>query len=262
MEEFAQRANLTADQLIAELDKVGISAETFRDFVSAGLPVAQGGSGALPGTVPVSENDVDLALEAATRPGSAAGAGFGTGYPGARGRGRGGAAGTCNQPCRSTIRSEGAFAARRHRSIRPPRPRTGRRLDWVPLSNLPGCHRRGGAGAWSGRGVRAACGSGRRGAVHAARSWHWIRPKAPIQVTVEWAEFLLPNDPAEEIARLRAEVDVCYDLNAQAKGLAGRSADGHDQPASEIPSDVALELSRLDPGESSVALTRGGSGGS
>jgi peptidyl-prolyl cis-trans isomerase SurA len=79
----------------------------------------------------------------------------------------------------------------------------------------------------------------------------------PVRVTVEWAEALVPNDPAE-IARLRAAVDVCYDLNGDAADLPADRVTITTQPASEVPSDVAMELARLDPGESSVALERSG----
>jgi len=37
MEEFASRANLTAEQFVEALKQGGVEAETFRDFVSAGL---------------------------------------------------------------------------------------------------------------------------------------------------------------------------------------------------------------------------------
>jgi peptidyl-prolyl cis-trans isomerase SurA len=83
------------------------------------------------------------------------------------------------------------------------------------------------------------------------------RSVPPAKVTLEWAEALVPDDPAE-IARLRAAVDVCYDLNGPAAGLPAGRLTIATRPASEVPTDVGLELSRLDPGESSVALKRSG----
>lgn len=79
----------------------------------------------------------------------------------------------------------------------------------------------------------------------------------PVAVTVKWAEFLVPDDAAE-IDRIRAAVDTCYDLNGQANGLPEDRLTMTIQPASELPADVGLELARLDPGESSVSLTRSG----
>ena len=68
MTEFAGRANLTSDQFAAELGKAGIAPETFRDFVAAGVLWRQVVRAKFLGQVPISENDVDRALEAATRP--------------------------------------------------------------------------------------------------------------------------------------------------------------------------------------------------
>jgi peptidyl-prolyl cis-trans isomerase SurA len=255
MEEFAQRANLTADQLIAELDKVGIAAETFRDFVSAGLYWRKAVRARFQGLVPITENDVDLALEAATRPGRLRVLVSELVIPVPEGE-DGAAQLELATSLADTIRSEAAFAAAAQEYSAAPTASDGGRLDWMPLSNLPGA-----IGA-----AVLALGPGEVAeplAVPGAVVLFMLRDLAldssgePIRVAVEWAEFLVPNDP-EEIARLRAAVDVCYDLNAQAKGLPADRLTVTTMPASEIPGDVALELSRLDLGESSVALTRGG----
>ena len=68
MTEFASRANLTAEEFAGELGKAGIAPETFRDFVSAGILWRQVVRARFLGQVPISEADVDRALEAATRP--------------------------------------------------------------------------------------------------------------------------------------------------------------------------------------------------
>jgi peptidyl-prolyl cis-trans isomerase SurA len=79
--------------------------------------------------------------------------------------------------------------------------------------------------------------------------------KAPVQV--EYAELILPNDPVE-IARIKASVDRCMDLYTAAKGVPEQQLTIYTRQAGQIPQDVAAELSRLDPGEVSTALTRGG----
>lgn len=68
LNEFAGRANLTAEQFAAELGKAGIAAETFRDFVAAGVLWRRVVRARFLGQVPISEADIDKALEAATRP--------------------------------------------------------------------------------------------------------------------------------------------------------------------------------------------------
>ena len=65
MEEFAGRANLTADQLIAELSGLGVSAETFRDFVRAGVAWREVVRARFAGSAQVSEAEIDRALNAA-----------------------------------------------------------------------------------------------------------------------------------------------------------------------------------------------------
>lgn len=78
---------------------------------------------------------------------------------------------------------------------------------------------------------------------------------APTQI--EYAELLLPDDPAET-ARIRTSVDRCLDLYTAAKGVPEQQLNIYTRQSGEIPQDVAAELSRLDPGEVSTALTRGG----
>ncbi len=254
MEEFASRANLTAEALVGELAKAGLSAETFRDFVSSGLLWRKAVRARFAGRVPVSENDIDRALETETRrkalrvlvselvipaqPGSEADA-----------------MALANR-LSDTITGEGAFAAAARQHSASPTAANGGRLDWMPLANLPGA-----IGA-----AVLALGPGEVSdpvAVPGAVVLFQLREVAvdqsaePVAVTVEWADFLIP-DSAEEVARIRANSDECNDLNALAKGLPADRLTITKEPASEVPGDVGLELARLDPGESSVALARNG----
>jgi peptidyl-prolyl cis-trans isomerase SurA len=254
MEEFAQRANLTADQLIVELEKVGIAAETFRDFVLAGILWRKAIRARFAGLVPVSENDIDLALDAATRPGALRVLVSELVIPIPEGEDGEEQLAQASELSR-TLRGEAAFAEAALELSAAPTAANGGRLDWVPLSNLPGPI----------AGALLALGPGEvsepfsvPGAViiFMLRDVAEDRSAPPIAVSVEWAEFLVPNDPVE-IARIRAAVDVCDDLYGQAKGLPADRLTVTTAPASQVPSDVGLELARLDPGEISVALTRG-----
>ncbi|WP_167850946.1 peptidylprolyl isomerase [Tabrizicola caldifontis] len=255
MEEFASRANLTAEGLIAEFEKVGISAETFRDFVSAGLLWRKAVRARFLGQVPISENDVDRALEASARPRALRILASELVIPvpeGSDGREQMALA----QRLSDTISGEAAFAAAARQYSAASTAGNGGRLDWIPLANLPGP-----IGA-----AVLALGPGEvsdpvqvPGAVVLFQLRDVARDESaePIAVTVEWAEFLVPDDAAE-IARIRAAVDTCNDLYGQAKGLPEDRLTITTQPVAEVPGDVALELARLDPGESSVALTRSG----
>ncbi len=254
MEEFAARANLNAEGLIAELAKVGISAETFRDFVSSGLLWRKAVRARFLGQVPINENDVDRALEASARPRALKVLVSELVIPVPEGNPEQALA--LAERLSETITSEGAFASAARQYSAAPTAGRGGRLDWVPLANLP---------AAIGAAVLA-LGPGEvsdpvqvPGAVVLFLLRDVARDEAaePIQVTVEWAEFLVPDDAAE-IARLRAEVDRCDDLYGQASGLPEDRLTVTTQPAGEVPGDVGLELARLDAGESSIALTRGG----
>lgn len=255
MEEFAARANLTAEQLIGEFAKVGVSAETFRDFVSSGLLWRKAVRARFLGQVPISENDVDRALEASARPRALRVLVSELVIPvpeGSDGRDQLALA----QRLSDTISGEAGFASAARQYSAAPTAGNGGRLEWIPLSNLPGA-----IGA-----AVLALGPGEvsdpvqvPGAVVLFQLRDVARDESaePLKVTVEWAEFLVPDDAAE-IARIRSSVDVCNDLYGPAKGLPEGRLTISSQPAAEVPGDVGLELAKLDPGESSVALTRAG----
>ncbi len=254
MEEFAARANLTAEGLIAELAKARIPAETFRDFVAAGLLWRKAVRAKFLGQVPVSENDIDRALEASARSQSLRVLVSELVIPAPEGQ-EDAALDLANQLSQS-ISGEGAFAAAARKHSKSPTAGNGGRLDWMPLSNLPAAI----------GGSVLALGPGEVSdpiVVPGAVVLFLLNDVAidtsaePVAVTIEWADFLIADD-ATEIARLRAEVDVCDDLYGQANGLPEDRLTVTSQPATEVPADVGLELARLDPGETSVALTRSG----
>jgi peptidyl-prolyl cis-trans isomerase SurA len=62
LEEFAGRANLTAEQFIAALGQGGVEAESFRDFVEAGLVWRDVVRGKYAGQVTVTEAEIDRVI--------------------------------------------------------------------------------------------------------------------------------------------------------------------------------------------------------
>jgi peptidyl-prolyl cis-trans isomerase SurA len=252
--EFAARANLTADEFVAELAKAGISAETMRDFVAAGVLWRQVVRARFLGQVPISENDIDRALEASARPRALQVLTSELVIPAPEGQEE--AALARAQELSDSLSGEGAFAAAARRYSAAPTAGAGGRLDWLPLANLPG---------EIGQKILA-LDAGEVSdpiAVPGAVVLFLLRDVAvdttaePIAVTVEWAEFLIPDDAAG-IARIRAAADECNDLYGQATGLPEDRLTVTKGPLDSVPGDVALELARLDPGESSIALTRAG----
>jgi peptidyl-prolyl cis-trans isomerase SurA len=255
MDEFAKRANLTADALIAELGKIDIAPETFRDFVSAGILWRKVVRATFAGKVSISESDIDRALEGLVRPRALKVLASELVIPLPEGEDPTEKLALADE-LSQTISGESAFAEAAQKYSAAPTAEKGGRLDWVPLANLP---------AAIGAAVLA-LGPGEvsepvqvPGAVvlFLLRDVGMDETAEPVKVTVEWAEFLVPDDPVE-IARLRGAVDDCNDLNQQAKGLPKDRLTITKALASEVPGDVGLELAKLDLAEVSVALKRGG----
>ena len=150
-EEFAGRANLTGDQLLAILAQAGVARETFEDFIRAGQAWRTVVRGRFGPRAQVTEAEVDRAIS------NAAGA---TGGPGT--------------------------------------------------------------------------------------------------LAVEYAEYLVPAGDAGRLDRILARLDTCDDLYGVAKGEDPERLTFRTLPPAEIPGDVRGELDRLDDGEVSTRLTRGG----
>ncbi|MCC6518790.1 MAG: peptidylprolyl isomerase [Tabrizicola sp.] len=252
--EFASRANLTAEEFAAELEKAGIAAETFRDFVAAGVLWRQVVRAKFMGQVPISEADIDKALEAATRPKALQVLVSELVIPAPPGQED--AVMAQAQELSETLSGEGAFAAAARKYSAASTAGAGGRLDWLPLANLPPAIGQKVLALEPGEVSDPV-------AVPGAVVLFLLREVAedktaePISVSVDWVEFLVPDDAAE-IARLRARADDCSLLMGEAKGLPEDRMVRTKAGMGEVPGDVALELAKLDPNETSVALTRGG----
>lgn len=254
MTEFAGRANLTAEQLVAELAKAGISAETLRDFVTAGVLWRTAVRERYRGQVSVSEADVDKALQSTARPRALRVLVSELVIPAQPGEEE--AALATASRLSQEIDNEAEFAAAARRYSAAPTAANGGRLEWLPLANLPP--------AIAGQVLALDAGDvSEPVVVPGAVVLFQLRDVArdttakPIDVSVEWAEFLVPDDAAE-IARIKAENGRCLDLPDDAKGLPADALKFTTAPLAEVPQDIALELAALDPGEVSANATRGG----
>lgn len=252
--EFAARANLTPEEFVVELGKAGVAPETFRDFVAAGLLWRQAVRARFLGQVPISEADVDKALDAATRPKALQVLVSEIVLPAAEGQEE--ATMARAQELSDTLSGEAAFAAAARNYSAASTAGAGGRLDWLPMANLP---------AAIGQKILA-LDAGEVSdpiSVPGAVVLFLLRDVAedktaePISVSVDWVEFLVPDD-ATEIARLRAKADDCPMLMGEAKGLPEDRMTRTKSGMEAVPNDVALELAKLDLNETSIALTRGG----
>ncbi|MFE3836960.1 peptidylprolyl isomerase [Rhodobacteraceae bacterium PA1-206B] len=259
MEEFAARASLSAEELVAELQKVGIAAETFRDFVSSGLLWRHAVRARYLGQVTATEAEVDRLQQSLARPRALKVQLSELVIP--MEPGNEDAAVALATRLSAQIGSEAAFAAAaRNHSAAPSAASGGRVTGWLPLSELPG----------SIAAQIVALGEGQASApvvvpnavvLFLLREIAQDETAAPVRVTLDWADYLIPADPeaaAAEIARVRTGTDTCTDLYALNAGRGDSLLSIHSQPLAQVPQDVALELARLDPGEFSTALTRDG----
>ena len=255
MTEFASRANLTAEQLIAELQKIGIGAETYRDFVTAGVVWRQIVRARYAGKVTVSEADVDKALTEATRNRALKVLVSELVIPAEPGK-EAQAMDLASQLSQS-ITTEAAFAAAaRKYSAAPTAENGGKVPQWLALSNLPGQIAQQILALGPG-GVSAPVSVPNAIVLFQLRDIAPDEKAAPVSVKVDWAEFLLPDDPAR-VAEVKAKADTCNDLYGLARGLPPEALTVHSSAAGAVPGDVGLELARLDPGEFAVARTAGG----
>ncbi len=255
MDEFSARANLTTEALVVELEKVDISAETYRDFVAAGVVWRKVIQAKYAGLISVSESEIDQALASAAREQALQILVSELVIPVQSDDEKAAALDLARQ-LSANLSGEGSFSAAAKKYSKSPTASNGGRLDWMPLSNLPGEL---GAKILSLSPGEVSDPVVVQGAVvlFMLRDVAVDKSAKPVVVTVKWADFLVADDAAE-IARIRADVDTCYDLNGQANGLPEDRLTMTTELASEVPSDVGMELARLDPGENTVALTRDG----
>ena len=264
MEEFAARANLTAEQFVGELQKAGVSAETFRDFVAAGIVWREVVRARFVGRSRVSDAEVERAV---------AEQGFGPDVPQGprvllseiiirRAPEEDARARLLAERVATIATTEASFdtAARQYSSAATRE--EGGQLDWMALTSLPE-QVRGRVAALPPGGISAPVQVGP--GVYAMFLLH-ERADAPAPLpagveALEYAQVLLPGGRSEsalaEAAKIRARVDTCDDLYGVASGVSADQLVVQTQPSSALPADLRAELSRLDPGEISTALTRG-----
>lgn len=257
MEEFAARANMTAEELIAGLGQSGVSEESFRAFVRAGIVWREVTRARFSRQVSVGEAEIERATRALSGQApvrvllseiilpvtSLADA-------------------EDKQVLATRIaqsRNEAEFAefARRHSAA--PSARVGGRMNWQALSDLP-------PGLAQ---VALALGPGEISeplpieggiALIMLRDIEEGAPPAPQYSAIEYAAYYIPGGrSAQALARaaqVRAMVDTCDDLYGVAHGQPPEVLERGALPPEEIPADIAAELAPLDPGEVSTRLTR------
>lgn len=258
VEEFAARADMTGDQFLRSIAAKGVAPETFRDFVKSGLVWRTFMRQKFGTKSQISDPEVDRAVANIGTVGSARVLISELFLPAHTPEAQ--AESERLIPQLTRIRSLSGFAsAAREYSVGPSRDRGGRVPNWVPLENLPPP-------------VRALLLTMKVGEVtdplplpkafvlFQLRAIEEIEATALENPTLEYAAYYLPGGLSEDgiaaATKLRAEVDTCDDLFGIAENQPPEVLDHDTLPLSDIPTDVALELAKLDAGEVSTALTR------
>jgi peptidyl-prolyl cis-trans isomerase SurA len=255
MTEFAGRANLSREEFIQALEGNGVAAQTFRDFVRAGLSWRLLVQARFAGRVNLSEAEVDRAL----------GASGGSSVrvllseiimpappPQAE-------AVRARAERISQITSEAEFSAQARQFSATATRGAGGRLPWQNLDDLPPVLRPLVLALAPGE-VTDPIPIPNAIALFQLRDIEEAGYTAPTYSAIEYAAYYMPggrSDATLAQARvLASKVDRCDDLYGVAKGQPAEVLERQALPPSDIPTDIAFELSKLDPGEVSTALTR------
>ncbi len=255
IEDFAGRTNLTSEQFLQVLAENGIEPETMRDFVRAGITwrefvatqflsrarpteaeidraVGQTGSGGV--QVLLSELIMPLTPENEEEVAAIA------------------------EEVSKITSFEAFSAAATQYSVTDTR-FDGGRMNWLAINSLPPPLRPILLALKPGE-VTAPLPLQNAVGLFQLRDIREVSAGNPKYAAIEYASYYIPGGRSSEaLSRAKAirdQVDSCDDLYGIAFGQPETVLDRQSQKPSEIPSDIALELAKLDPGESSTALTR------
>jgi peptidyl-prolyl cis-trans isomerase SurA len=248
MEEFASRAQLSAEQFIAALAQAGVSSQTFRDFVEAGLVWREVIRQTYAGKVVISDAEVAKAIAAGDQ-GTALRVLISELVIPAQ-EGQEAAALARAEQIRATITSEAGFASAARRFSAAATAGRGGRLDWMPLANLPTALSGVILGLAPGE-VSGPISLGGAVGLFQLRGIEQIEGGGVKSISVDYAQFSLPAvNGAAEAAALRAKVDTCDDLYGIAKGLPADRLIRETKAANALPANIGRALASLDDNES------------
>ena len=257
LDEFSGRVNMTTEEFIVVLEENGVAKESYEDFVTTGVTWREYVGARFGARLQVTEAEIDQAL------------GSGSGISNIRvlvseiiipapDNRRQAVEEIALQI--STASSEQEFSDfAREFSVTATRDQGGR-LEWQALSNLPPVLRPILIGLAPGEVTEPIAIPGAV-ALFQLRGIQEAGTQAEEFAAIDYAAYYIAGGRSasalETANDIRAQVDTCDDLYGIAKGQPEEMLERGSRPVAEIPTDIALELSKLDPGESSTALTRG-----
>jgi len=257
IEEFAARAGMDAEQMIATLAQSGVSAQSLGEFVRAGITWREVTRARFAGRVSVSQEEIDRATLALSGGASVRVLLSEIILPVANVED---AEAKQRLAARiATAESEGAFARYAREYSVAPTAQGGGRLEWQALSELPQALRQVALGLAPGEVSEPLPIDGGLALIYMRDIQEGAVPE-PRYSAIEYAAYYIPGGRSEQAlsraAQVRAQVDTCDDLYGVAQGQPENVLERGAKAPEDIPSDIAAELALLDPGESSTRLTR------
>lgn len=257
LEEFAGRANLSRAEFTQALGRAGIEPETFRDFVLNGIAWRDLIRARYGSRVSVSEAEIDRALASQRTGGSNVRVLVSEIIIPAPPPQAARVASLAEEIALTTSVERFSEYARRHSATATRE--AGGRLPWQNLSDLPPVLQPIILALAPGE-VSDPLNIPNAVALFQLRAIEEVGAPTKTYSTIEYAAYYMAGGRSEQTlqqaANLRATVDVCDDLYAFAKGQPDSVLEREIRAPGEVPSDFAIELSKLDPGEVSTALTR------
>ncbi len=261
MNEFAQRANLTAEQLLGILAAAGIYTETFSDFVEAGLVWRKVVQFRFQAKAFITEAELDTAMALGSTAVTASVLLSEIVLPFTPET----QADTLELmlDLRKDIRSLADFddAAITY-SAAPSRANSGK-LDWMPLSNLP----KDMGTQMMNMGVgQVTLPIPMPGAymLYQLRGIRDNRTVAARTIAYDYVTLQLPGGRSDATAKVAADlegsIDTCTDLQAKAQKYPETYFNQQVLPVKSVPRHIAIELAKLDANEVSTNLTQGENG--
>jgi len=257
MGEFASRANLSTEEFLKAIAAGGVEPQTFRDFVRAGLVWRDVVRARFAPRVQITDVQVDRAIAGMTRASAVRVLLSEIIIPAEPGNEA--QAMALATRIQAEVSSDAGFAAAARQYSASGSAASGGKIEWLPLANLPPAIAPFVLALAPGE-VSDPVAIPNAVAIFQLRAVEETEATAPTSVEVEYAQFFLPDDDraAAAFAKVRAEVDTCDDLYTVAKGLPETQLQRDTQAMGAVPQDIALQLARLDEGESSTALVFGG----
>jgi len=254
MAEFAGRANLSTEEFLAAVGQGGVAPETFRDFVKAGLVWRKLVRGRFEGQVSIPEAEAERALAVEAGRGLPARVLLSElVIPREPGESREDLFARA-QALGARLRGEGAFAAAARDMSIAPTAEEGGRLDWQPVTDLPGPARAAISGLAPGQ-VSPPIPAGDGAAIFLLRGLREAAQTAAQGVHVEFATLALGGAEAGE--RIAARTDSCTDLFGEVDAEDAERLQFQTLPEAQLPEDLRSTLAALDAGETAL-ISRGG----